>query len=75
MILKRVGLGLFTLLAISLLITVGVEMLTCDVCIAILGQMASEETVAACAKKMMSIGVGRGFKRKCSLTIRFIRFL
>ena len=27
------------------------------------------------AKKIMSMGVGRGFKRKCSLTMRFIRFL
>jgi len=52
MIAKRIGLGLFTLLAISLLITVGVEMLSGDVCTAILGQMASEETVAACHKKL-----------------------
>ena len=52
MIAKRIGLGLFTLLAISLLITVGVEMLSGDVCTAILGQMASVETVAACHTKL-----------------------
>ena len=52
MIAKRVGLGLFTLLAISLLITVGVELLSGDVCTAIMGQMATPETVAACHAKL-----------------------
>ncbi len=52
MIANRVGLGLFTLLAISLLITVGVELLSGDVCTAIMGQMASPETVAACHAKL-----------------------
>ncbi len=52
MIANRVGLGLFTLLAISLLITVGVELLSGDVCTAILGQMATPETVAACHAKL-----------------------
>ena len=48
MIAKRIGLGIFTILAISLLITVGVEMLSGDICSAIQGQMASAETLAAC---------------------------
>lgn len=52
MIANRVYLGLFTLLAISLLITVGVELLSGDVCTAIMGQMASPETVAACHAKL-----------------------
>ncbi len=52
MIANRVGLGLFTLLAISLLITVGVELLSGDVCTAIMGQMATPETVAACHAKL-----------------------
>ena len=52
MIANRVGLGLFTLLAISFLITVGVELLSGDVCTAIMGQMASPETVAACHAKL-----------------------
>ncbi len=52
MIANRIGLGLFTLLAISLLITVGVELLSGDVCTAIMGQMASPETVAACHAKL-----------------------
>ena len=52
MIANRIGLGLFTLLAISLLITVGVEMLSGDVCTAIMGQMATPETVATCHAKL-----------------------
>ena len=48
LILKRFALGLVTLLAISLLITVGVEALSGDVCTAMMGQMASEDKVAAC---------------------------
>jgi peptide/nickel transport system permease protein len=48
MIIKRLGLGVLTLFAISLLITIGVEVLSGDVCTAILGQMATEDTVAAC---------------------------
>ena len=52
MIANRIGLGLFTLLAISLLITVGVELLSGDVCTAIMGQMATPETVAACHAKL-----------------------
>ena len=52
MIVKRIGLGLFSLLAISLLITVGVEALSGDVCTAMLGIMASDETTAACHAKL-----------------------
>ncbi len=52
MIANRFGLGLFTLLAISFLITVGMELLSGDVCTAVLGQMATVETVAACHAKL-----------------------
>ena len=52
MIANRVGLGLFTLLVLSFLITVGMELLSGDVCTAILGQMATAETVAACHAKL-----------------------
>ncbi|MGE4633861.1 MAG: ABC transporter permease [Arenicellales bacterium] len=48
LILRRLTLGILTLLAISLLITVGVEALSGDVCTAMMGQMASEDKVAAC---------------------------
>ena len=48
LILKRFALGLVTLFAISLLITVGVEALSGDVCTAMMGQMVSEDKVAAC---------------------------
>ena len=48
LILKRFALGLVTLFAISLLITVGVEALSGDVCTSMMGQMASEDKVAAC---------------------------
>ncbi len=48
LILRRLALGILTLLAISLLITVGVEALSGDVCTAMMGQMASEDKVAAC---------------------------
>ncbi len=48
MILKRLGLGLFTLFGVSVLITLGVEALSGDICTAVLGQMADESTIAAC---------------------------
>jgi peptide/nickel transport system permease protein len=48
LILRRLTLGILTLLAISLLITLGVEALSGDVCTAMMGQMASEDKVAAC---------------------------
>jgi len=46
-ILKRLGLGLVTLFVISILIFFAVEMLPGDVAEAVLGQGATEETVAA----------------------------
>ena len=52
LILKRFALGLVTLLAISLLITVGVEALSGDVCTAMMGQMASDDKVAACHREL-----------------------
>ena len=52
MIAKRIGFGILTLLAISLLITVGMEFLAGDVCTELLGQMAAPETVDACRKQL-----------------------
>ena len=52
LILRRLALGILTLLAISLLITVGVEALSGDVCTAMMGQMASEDKVAACHRAL-----------------------
>ena len=52
MIIKRLGFGLLTLFAISLLITVGVEFLAGDVCTEMLGQMAHPDTVAACRAEL-----------------------
>jgi peptide/nickel transport system permease protein len=46
-ILKRLGLGLFSLLVISLLVFLGVEALPGDLAEAILGKDATPETVAA----------------------------
>ena len=52
MIIKRLGFGLLTLFAISLLITVGIEFLAGDVCTEMLGQMAHPDTVAACRAEL-----------------------
>ena len=52
LIVRRLALGILTLLAISLLITVGVEALSGDVCTAMMGQMASEDKVAACHRAL-----------------------
>ncbi len=52
MITHRFALGIFTVIAISLVITIGVEALSGDVCTAMLGQMASDETTAACHAKL-----------------------
>jgi peptide/nickel transport system permease protein len=52
MVAKRIGFGILTLLAISLLITVGIEFLAGDVCTEMLGQMALPETVNACQKQL-----------------------
>ena len=52
LIVSRLALGILTLIAISLLITVGVEALSGDVCTAMMGQMASEDKVAACHRAL-----------------------
>ncbi|MGE4646586.1 MAG: ABC transporter permease [Arenicellales bacterium] len=52
LILRRLALGILTLLAISLLITAGVEALSGDVCTAMMGQMASDDKVAACHRTL-----------------------
>ncbi len=52
LVLRRLALGVLTLIAISLLITVGVEALSGDVCTAMMGQMASEDKVAACHRAL-----------------------
>ena len=52
MVAKRLGLGLLTIIVISLLIFVGIEALPGDLATAILGQNALEETVAAFRKEL-----------------------
>jgi len=52
MIAKRLGLGLLTMIVISILIFVGVEALPGDLAEAILGQEATAETVAAFRKEL-----------------------
>ncbi len=52
MVLKRLGLGLVTLLVISVLIFVGVEALPGDLAEAVLGQSATPETVEAFRKEL-----------------------
>ena len=52
LIVRRLALGILTLIAISLLLTVGVEALSGDVCTAMMGQMASEDKVAACHRAL-----------------------
>jgi len=52
MIAKRLGLGLLTLFAISILIFLATEMLPGDLARAILGQSATEETVAAFQREL-----------------------
>ena len=52
LIVRRLALGILTLIAITLLITVGVEALSGDVCTAMMGQMASEDKVAACHRAL-----------------------
>ena len=47
MVLKRLALGVLTLTVVSLIIFIGVELLPGDLAEAILGQAATEETVAA----------------------------
>jgi peptide/nickel transport system permease protein len=52
LVVKRVALGLVTIIVISLLIFVGVEALPGDLATAILGQEATPETVAAFRKEL-----------------------
>jgi len=52
MVLKRVGLGVVTLLVISVLIFVGVQALPGDLAQAVLGQSATPETVQAFRKEL-----------------------
>ena len=49
---KRLGLGLVTLLVVSILIFFAVELLPGDIAQAVLGQSATEETVAALREKL-----------------------
>ena len=51
-VIKRLGLGLLTIIVISVLIFLGVEALPGDVTTAILGQEATPETVAAFRKEL-----------------------
>ncbi len=52
MVAQRLGLGLLTLLVVSLIIFLGVMLLPGDVCQEILGQSATDETVAACRRDL-----------------------
>ena len=52
LILKRIGLGALTLLVISVLIFVGIELLPGDLAEEVLGQNATPETVAAFRKEL-----------------------
>lgn len=52
MVAQRLGLGLLTLFVVSLIIFLGVELLPGDAAQAILGQAATEETVAALRRQM-----------------------
>lgn len=51
-IVKRLAMGVFILFGVSILITLGVEALSGDVCSAILGQAAEASTVAACQAQL-----------------------
>ena len=52
MVAQRLGLGLLTLFVVSLIIFWGVQLLPGDVCQEILGQSATDETVAACRRDL-----------------------
>ena len=52
LVIKRIAMGLVTIIVISLLIFVGVEALPGDLATAILGQEATPETVAAFRKEL-----------------------
>ncbi|MEJ2023921.1 MAG: ABC transporter permease [Deltaproteobacteria bacterium] len=52
MVMKRLALGVVTLIVISVLIFVGIDLLPGDVATAVLGQQATPETVAAFRKEL-----------------------
>ena len=52
MVAQRLGLGLLTLFVVSLIIFLGVKLLPGDICQEILGQAATDETVAACRREL-----------------------
>ena len=56
LVLKRLGLGLVTLLVISILIFFAVELLPGDIAQAVLGQGATEENVRAMREQLGNIG-------------------
>jgi peptide/nickel transport system permease protein len=65
-IMQRLVMGVFILFGVSLLITLGVEALSGDVCSAILGQAAEPATVAACQAQL---GIDR------PMHIRYVEWL
>ncbi len=65
-IIKRLAMGVFTLFGVSILITLGVEALSGDVCSALLGQAAEPATVAACRAQL---GIDR------PMHIRYVEWL
>ncbi len=65
-IIKRLAMGVFTLFGVSILITLGVEALSGDVCSAVLGQAAEPATVAACRAQL---GIDR------PMHIRYVEWL
>ena len=66
MIMQRLVMGVVILFGVSLLITLGVEALSGDVCSAILGQAAEPATVAACQAQL---GIDR------PMHIRYVEWL
>ncbi len=52
MVAQRLGLGFLTLFVVSLIIFGGVQLLPGDICQEILGQGATDETVAACRREL-----------------------
>ncbi len=65
-IVKRLAMGVFILFGVSILITLGIEALSGDVCSAILGQAAEPATVAACRAQL---GIDR------AIHIRYVEWL
>lgn len=66
MVLKRLTIGAGILFGVSILITLGIEALSGDVCQAVLGQAAQASTVAACQSEL---GLDQ------PLHIRYVRWL